>query len=89
MPATASRVLGVGRRRVEPDTDTYAGRLAARIRTYRERAKKSVPELAELIDVAPATLYQYESGRREIPVAVVVAIAEALGKNPGDLFPPS
>ena len=64
---------------------TYAGRLAARVRQLRKN--KPVVDVAKAIGVAPVTLYQYESGRREIPVSIVVALAGVYGKRPGDVFP--
>jgi len=87
MTATASIVSRVGRKRIEPDTSTYSGRLAARVRELREKEGWTVPEMAEAVGIATTTLYEYESNRRAFPVDIVVKIAEQLGKNPGIFFP--
>lgn len=90
MAAVASRVVGtVGRRRVEPDLSTYAGRLAARIRELREAKNLKVHELADKLGVSAARIYAYESGEREIPTDLYPPLAKALGcKTVADFFPP-
>lgn len=88
MPSATSTIARVGRRRTEPDQSTYSGRLAARVRSVRRRKGIEVKDMAERLGIAAATLYQYESGRREIPVSIAVAIGQICElKGDGDIFP--
>ena len=48
--------------RVEPDTATYAGRFAVRLRSLREKAKITPDEVAEKLGVSLSTIYNWESG---------------------------
>ena len=89
MPATASKLPTVGRKRVEPDLTTYSGRLAARIRELRDERRLTVQEVADKSGIPLYTLYGYENGRREIPLDLLPALAKALRcKTPDDLLPP-
>lgn len=78
---------GVGRKRAEPDTSKYSGRIAARIRLLREKAGKSIDEFAVAVKRTTTTVYRWESGQREIEFDSLPAIAAALGVNVRLLFP--
>lgn len=77
----------VGRKRKEPDTKTYQGRLASRLRTLRERAGKTVPEISKALGIPPKTYYAYESGDRDWPNELTPRIATALGIQIRTLYP--
>lgn len=59
------------------DTDTYAGRFAARIRSLREKAGKTVEQVAEEIGVSGKTVYNWEAGLRQPPLDYLPALATA------------
>jgi transcriptional regulator with XRE-family HTH domain len=48
--------------RIEPDTETYAGRFAVRLRSLREKAKLTPEEVAEKLGVSLSTIYSWERG---------------------------
>lgn len=88
MASVASRVVGVGRRRVEPDTKRYAGLIAKRVRELRIERGLEVQEVADKTGIPLFTLYGYENGNREIPLEAIPKLAKALRcKTPGDFFP--
>lgn len=83
--ATTRRVVGRNR---DPDTSTYAGRCAARLRQLRARRQWSVEEFCEQlraagVEVSPDGLRKFERGRRaggrDLPVDLVPFIGIALG----------
>ncbi len=73
--------------RKPPDTSTYSGRFAVRLRMLREKAGLSVPDLAEQIGVPAKSLYDWESGKPTFRLDVLPAIAEALDTKPRTLLP--
>ncbi len=52
---------------------------AERIREAREACGLSQAKLAALIDVSPATVYRWETGRSEPPIGSAGQMARALG----------
>jgi len=50
--------------RKQPDTATYSGRFAVRLRTLREKAGLTPEEAAQAIGVSFVTLYDWEGGRK-------------------------
>jgi len=48
--------------RIEPDTATFSGRFAARLRSLREKAKLTPEQVAEKMGVALSTIYSWEAG---------------------------
>lgn len=79
----------MGRKRREVDTTVYSGRLAERVRQLREAKGLSVEELADRVGFATMTVYQWESGYRQINPDCYPALAKALGcKTVPELFPP-
>lgn len=77
----------VGRARVEPDTDKYSGRVAARVRALRDKRGWSVEELAHKVGVADQTMYGYESGKRDIPPDLYPDLADAFGVTVRAMLP--
>lgn len=77
----------VGRRRTEPDTSTYSGRIAARLRMLREKAGKTVDEAARAIGVPPLKLYRWEAGSVAVDADAFPALAVAYGIKLRSLFP--
>jgi len=74
--------------RKEPDTSTYSGRFAVRLRNLREKAGYTIEGLAEALEASPSTIYSWESGTRAPNVADFPIVAEILKlKKTRDLFP--
>ena len=74
--------------RKQPDTATYSGRFAVRLRTLREKAGLSVEEVAEAVGVKPITIYSWEAGRTEPRVDQYPPLALQYGiTNPRTLLP--
>ena len=48
--------------RKEPDVSTYSGRFAVRLRALREKVGKTVPEVADVMEVTIGTVYHWETG---------------------------
>lgn len=63
--------------------------VAANVRAARLRRGWTQEQLGEAADVAPRYVQRIETGRINPSVAVVAAIADALGVNPGKLFRPA
>jgi transcriptional regulator with XRE-family HTH domain len=77
------------RQRKEVDTSTYAGRFAVRLRSLRDKAKLSVPELAEKTGIPRTTLFNWEMGRTAPPLNSYPILAKAYGIKVRNLFPES
>jgi transcriptional regulator with XRE-family HTH domain len=45
-------------------------------------------QLADIVGCEASTIYRLESGRRELTGAKILAISDALGVHPGELFRP-
>jgi len=73
--------------RKEPDTATYSGRFAVRLRTLREKAGLSIAELADITGIHPKSLYDWEAGKPTFRLDVLPDLAEALGVKPRTLLP--
>ncbi len=74
--------------RKEPDTKTYSGRFAVRLRTLREKAKLTPEEVAEALGVSVHTVYHWESSRRQPQIIDLPRIAEVLGVSKARLVLP-
>lgn len=59
------------------------------LHAYRVTAHMSAAELADAVDVHPSTIRAWESGRQVPRIDAVAALAEALGRLPGDLLAPA
>lgn len=77
-----------GRPRGEPDQATFVGRLAAVIRTRRERAKLTPAEVCKRLKIGASTYYRWESGERPPRTEDLPALAAALGCTVRQLMPP-
>lgn len=77
----------VGRKRKEPDLKRYSGRLAARLRSLRERAGKTAEEMADSLKVPISTYYAYENHNVALPTDLIPSVAKALGVNPRSVTP--
>lgn len=51
----------------------------ARLRSLRERAGLSVPDLARAVGVSRQQIHGYESGKNEPRLSTLIRLAEALG----------
>ena len=63
--------------------------IAANIRRLRLRRGLTQEQLGEAADVAPRYVQRIETGRINPSAAVIAAIAETLGVDPGQLFRPA
>ena len=95
MAGTAIKVARkMPRAEKDPDTSTYSGRIAARVRELRKKRGLSREELwvkltAEGCHVGVPSLYNYENGRAKINPDDYPAFAKALGcKSVKDFLPP-
>lgn len=77
----------VGRKRKEPDLKRYSGRLAARLRSLRERSGKTAEEMADALKVPPSTYYTYENHTAIFPADLIPAAAKVLGVSVRTLVP--
>lgn len=78
----------MGPARKAPDTSTYSGRFAVRLRALREKAGLSVEEVAEAVGVKPITVYGWEQGRSAPHIDALPAIAEVFNyKRARDVLP--
>ena len=74
--------------RKEPDTRFYAGRLAVRLRSLREKTGLAPEEIAEKMGVSLATVYNWESGYSFPKTEQLLLLANVLGlKSVRMLFP--
>lgn len=77
----------------KPDTTKYAGRLAERIREFREASKMTVEKVAEEMnkrgyEISAPTLYHWENGQREPQLNALPTLAKVLKVPLLDLLPP-
>jgi transcriptional regulator with XRE-family HTH domain len=61
--------------------------VGGRIRELRREKGFSQAELARRLDVAPATVYRWESGTREISLTMLSQVAEKLDTELSEFFP--
>jgi len=74
--------------RKEPDTETYAGRVAARLRMLREKAGLTPQEVADKMGVTIYTVYSWERGHTFPQVEQLLLLANVLGlKSTRTLLP--
>jgi len=73
--------------RKEPDTSTYSGRFAVRLRTLREKAGLSHEEVANLLETTETTVYRWEAGLRQPQISDLPNIAEVLKVKVRTLIP--
>ena len=90
MPST--KAVSLGRNPVDPDLDTYEGRMGAHLRALRERKHWSVDALIEKLslvglDAAKTTIYSWEQGHRLPSMQAVLALSAVYGKNPRLILP--
>ena len=74
--------------RKQPDTATYSGRFAVRLRTLREKAGMTVDELAEKSGIPALTLYRWERANRTPSFEELPKISDALEVTVRTLMPP-
>lgn len=58
-----------------------------KLREIRESKGLSLRELADLADMNHGNIHEIEQGRVNPSIATAALLAEALGIDPGDLFP--
>ena len=74
--------------RREPDTSTYPGRFAVRLRTLREKAELTPDQVADNMGVALSTVYNWESAHSFPKTEQLLLLANVLGlKSVKALFP--
>ncbi len=74
--------------RKPPDTSTYSGRFAVRLRMLREKAGLTVEEVATELGVKTITVYGWEQGRSMPHFDNIPAIAELFSfKRSRDVLP--
>ncbi len=56
------------------------------LRYYRQRKQMTTRQLAEKLDIVPATVVMYENGKHPIPYDVAIRLAETLGIEPALLY---
>jgi transcriptional regulator with XRE-family HTH domain len=60
---------------------------AARLRSLRERAGRSIPDLAAVSGLTPQAIHQLERGERRPAWDTVLKLCEALDLTPNDFLP--
>ena len=74
--------------RKQPDTSTYAGRFAVRLREMRKEAGLTVEELSEKSGIPPTTIYGWESGNHSPILNQLPNLAAGLGlADIGNMLP--
>ncbi len=79
----------------DPDSTTYSGRFAQRLRALREKKGLTGQQLVQHLNAAglnigQTTYYNWESGRSEPPLDALPVLAKLLGlSGPRLLFPPA
>ena len=74
--------------RKEPDTSTYSGRFAVRLRSLREKAGLTHGDVAQKLGVTVWTIYSWEQGRHFPQPDQFPILKEILGlKTIHSLFP--
>lgn len=84
----------MGRKPSSPDSSTYAGRVAARLRELREKKGLTVEHMVNSLNtlhganIKPVTYYTYEAGSRDLPLNLFPAVASVLGTSIAKFLPP-
>jgi len=73
--------------RIEPDTATYSGRFAVRLRRLREKAGLTHEQVAEALETTPTTVYRWEAGENFPKADILPAIASVLNVKVRALMP--
>jgi len=73
--------------RKSPDSSTYSGRFAIRLRMLREKAGLTVQELADKVEVPAKSIYNWEAGIREMGQNYYPIMSESLGVKVRTLIP--
>lgn len=87
MTITQATIPRMGRRRKTVDQSTYSGRVAVRLRELREKAGKTVPEMAKALKVPVTTYYNWENGTANIPFDSIPRLCDVLGIPCRTFFP--
>ena len=70
------------------DTSTYEGRVAERLKALRLKAKLTVEQAADKLEIAPTTIYGWEAGYRQPHVSEFPKIAAVYKvKKAKDILP--
>jgi len=73
----------MGPARREPDTNTYSGRCAVRLRALREKHGLSVEDVATACDCTTRTIYKWEAGHTYPVTKMLPTLAKLYGlKSP-------
>jgi transcriptional regulator with XRE-family HTH domain len=89
MTTSQATIPRMGRRRKLVDQSTYSGRVAVRLRELRERAGKTVPEMAKSLRIPVTTYYNYENATANIPFDLIPPLCKVLGVSCRKFFPES
>ena len=73
--------------RKEPDTSTYSGRFAVRLRALREKAGMTVEEVADATGIPFKTYYNWEASRSLPSIDKLPDIAEVFGVEIRTILP--
>ncbi len=73
--------------RKPPDTSTYSGRFAVRLRMLREKAGLTPEQVAEALGVKPRTVYRWESMQTDPSIEQLAELAEVLAVRIRTLMP--
>ena len=60
----------------------------SKMRETRMKMGLSLPDVAERLGITPASVYYYESGKRNIPTDIAERYAKMVGKKVDDIFLP-
>ena len=83
-----TKVQNMSPARKEPDTSTYAGRVAVRLRSLREKAGLAPQEVADAMGVTLQTVYHWERAHTFPKVEQLQLLASVLGlKSARTLLP--
>jgi transcriptional regulator with XRE-family HTH domain len=72
---------------VRPDTEAFFAELGAHIAALRKELDMTQEELAKELGIRQPVVASYETGRRRIPLPVLVKVAEALHVTVEELVP--
>ncbi|MCL2305722.1 MAG: helix-turn-helix domain-containing protein [Planctomycetaceae bacterium] len=73
--------------RKQPDSTTYSGRFAIRLRTLREKAGLTVQEVAEKLGVPFKSYYNWEASRSLPSIDKLPEIADVFGVKTRSILP--
>lgn len=68
------------------DNNQLINAIAAEVRAERAAKKMTIAELSQASRVPEATLNRYLAGKRDIPGSTLLALAGALGVEPGQIL---